>query len=425
MRAGERAAPESGSPRHSRQRPLSHQERVDLALLALPTFALALAITTVSTQLGEVTRRYTHDPIVIGSIIGAEGLMALWVPLIFGSWSDVLRTRIGGRLPLILAGGIPAAGAVALIGLLNGIGLVAVASTMFFLFYFVAYVPYRAMYPDMTPDEISGRAQSTQGVSRGLGTGLALLGGGLLLSIGRPVPFAFAALVLLAALGAFMRLLLRRGIPDQDRGEAQGPREVAHSVAELVRSDARLRAYFAANSLWELTLAALKAFVVLYTVVGLGYALSTASLLIGGVAMVILLGAGVAGKLGDRFGRPRVVRVALFGYGAGFTALAFTTNRVVIGACIPFIALGGGTVMTMAYALLTPLMPNAQHGALTGFYSLSRGVGIVLGPVLAGVLIKLTRHNLFSGTDGFQAIWIVCAAASFLSIPCMQVLARR
>jgi hypothetical protein len=44
-----------------RQRALKHQEKVDLALLAMPTLALALAITIVSTQLGEVTRHYASD----------------------------------------------------------------------------------------------------------------------------------------------------------------------------------------------------------------------------------------------------------------------------------------------------------------------------------------------------------------------------
>jgi MFS-type transporter involved in bile tolerance (Atg22 family) len=34
-----------------------------------------------------------------------------------------------------------------------------------------------------------------------------------------------------------------------------------------------------------------------------------------------------------------------------------------------------------------PLMPKHEHGALSGFYSISRGVGIVLGPILAGVLM--------------------------------------
>lgn len=165
-----------------------------------------------------------------------------------------------------------------------------------------------------------------------------------------------------------------------------------------------------------MALSALKAFIVLYLTLGLGYSLSTASLLIGGVALVILIGAAGAGKLGDRFGRVRVVAVALVGYGAGYLVLTFTTSRPVIGAAIPFVALGGGTVMTMAYALLMPLMPADEHGALTGFYSTSRGVGIVLGPVIAGALIWGTRHGLFAATQGFQAMWIVCAAATFASL---------
>lgn len=412
-----------GSSVDRRERPLQHHERVQLAILALPTFALALAITIVSTQLGEVSRTYTRNTILIGLIIGAEGVMALWVPLISGSWSDILRTPIGGRLPFLLAGMVPAAAAIALIGFVNGIVPVALASALFFFFYFVAYEPYRAMYPDMTAAEISGRAQSTQAIARGIGTGVALLSGGLLLSVARPLPFAFAAALMLAALGTFLWLLLRRGTPRQDQPGAQGPRRVVRRLLRLVASDPRLRAYFLANALWEMTLATLKAFIVLYLVVGLGYRLSTASLLIGGVALVILLGAGAAGKLGDRFGLIRVVRLALIAYGAGYAVLAITTDRIAMAASIPLVALGGGAVMTMAYALLVPLMPDGEHGALTAFYSLSGGVGIVLGPVLAGVLIELTRGGLFRGTDGFQAMWIVCAAASLLSLVVLQRLA--
>jgi Na+/melibiose symporter-like transporter len=383
----------------------------------MPTFALALAITIVSTQLGEVTRRYTHQTIVIGAIIGGEGLMALWVPLIVGAWSDTLRTRIGGRLPFVLAGGVPAAIIAGLIGLVHGLGLIALTAALFFLFYFIAYEPYRAMYPDMLPSrEIGGRAQSTQAVARGLGTGCALLGGGLLLSVARPLPFALASVLLIAALAAFVVLILRRGTPEQDQRGAQGPVQVAGRLPRLVMRHPALRAYFFANALWEAALSALKAFVLLYLTVGLKYTLPTASLIIGGVAVVILIGAAGSGKLGDRLGRIRVVTVALIGYGAGYLVPAFTTSRPAIAVAIPFIALGGGTVMTMAYALLMPLMPADEHGALTGYYSLSRGVGIAIGPVLAGALIWITRGGVFKTTHGFQAVWIVCAAASLGSL---------
>jgi MFS family permease len=68
------------------------------------------------------------------------------------------------------------------------------------------------------------------------------------------------------------------------------------------------------------------------------------------------------------------------------------------------IAFGGGTVMTMAYALLMPLMPEDEHGALTGFYRMSRGVGIVSGPILAGATIAVVGGSLFSGTHGYHAM---------------------
>ena len=380
----------------------------------------------VSTYLGEVTRRYTHQTIVIGLIIGSEGLMALWVPLLAGASSDSLRSRIGGRLPFLVAGTIPAAIAVALIGFVGSLGGVAVMASLFFCFYFVAYEPYRAMYPDLVDeDEIAGRAQSTQAVARGLGTALALLGGGLLLSIARPLPFCVAAVILAAAVTAFVVLVLRHGLAQRSQGTGEGPLKVARRVARVFRGHAELRAYLIANALWELALSALKAFVILYLTLGLGYNLATGSLIVGGVAFLILIGAGVAGKAGDKFGPARVITIALWCYGIGFLVPAFTTSRPLIAASIPFIAAGGGTVMTLAYALLMPLMPEDEHGALTGFYSLSRGIGIVAGPILAGIVIAVTSGGPFGATQGFQAVWIVCSAAAFASIPFVRKLRRR
>ena len=67
-----------------------------LALLGLPTAALALAITVVTTYLPVVAHEYLGSTTVIGVLIGLEGVMALWVPLVVGAWSDDLRTPLGG-----------------------------------------------------------------------------------------------------------------------------------------------------------------------------------------------------------------------------------------------------------------------------------------------------------------------------------------
>ena len=62
-----------------------------------------------------------------------------------------------------------------------------------------------------------------------------------------------------------------------------------------------------------------------------------------------------------------------------------------------------------------PLMPEEDHGALTGYYSLSRGLGTWLGPLLGGAAVTASS-GVFDATKGYQAIWGVCAVAVLLSL---------
>jgi len=66
---------------------------------------------------------------------------------------------------------------------------------------------------------------------------------------------------------------------------------------------------------------------------------------------------------------------------------------------LPLVAFGGGMILTLPYAILIPLMPDEEHGLLTGFYSFTRGLGILAGPLLAGLAISLLRGQL-GGTHG-------------------------
>ena len=98
----------------------------------------------------------------------------------------------------------------------------------------------------------------------------------------------------------------------------------------------------------------------------------------------MLVAAPLSGRLGDRVGRMRVMEWALLAWGAGLLVPFLVSSKPVVAAAVPIIALGGGAVMTLPYAVLMPLMHDAEHGMLTGFYSFSRGIGTALGPLLAG-----------------------------------------
>ena len=396
-------------------RALRREEKRSVALLGLPTLALALVATVVTTYTPVVSREFVGSTLVIGLIIGLEGVVALWLPLLAGAWSDRLQTRLGGRLPFLLAASPVVALALAGLAVAGSTVVLAAAALVFFTGYFVAYEPYRALYPDAVGDEIAGRAQATQAVWRGAGTGLALVGGGLLLAFGRGTPFLTGAAIFIVCVAVFTIVLVHRGIPRSEGADEGGARQAFSAVRRLVGREPALKAFLVANGLWELTLAALKTFVVLYVTAGLGFSRTTAALIIGGVAVLVLLASLAAGKLADRFGAIRVLTLALPVYGVGFLVPFFFSSHLIIALAMPFIALGGGVIMALPYAVLMPLMPDSERGVMTGYYSFSRGLGTWLGPLLAGGAIT-ALDGVFTATEGYQAVWGVCAAAALASM---------
>jgi MFS family permease len=403
-------------------RALTSTERRTLAILGLPTAALALAITIVTTYVPVAVNDLVDSSIVIGGLIAIEGVLALWLPLVVGSWSDRLKTSVGGRLPFLIAGTPVAIVSLALMGVAGSLGVMIVVVTIFFVAYFIAYEPYRALYPDLISDDIAARAQSTQAIWRGAGTGAALVGGGLLIAWGVLAPFLGGAILFAVCMVLFLRVAVPRaraaGRKQSRRSGAETVMEEAADLRSILRGHPELRAYLVANALWEASLGALKTFVFLYITVGLGESSAASAGIVGGVALLVLPAAVISGKLADRYGRLRAMAWVLPVYGIGLLVPAFTQSIAVLVPVMLIAGFGGGLVMTLPYALLQPLMPSGRHGALTGFYSLSRGIGTALGPLLAGVAIQALRGP-FSATEGYGAMWLVCGGAILLSLPAL------
>src|SRR6476620_8689153 len=135
-------------------RALEVSEKRTLAILGLPTAALALAITVVTTYVPVAASEFLDSSVVIGGLIAIEGVLALWLPLVVGSWSDRLRTSIGGRLPFLVAATPIAFVSLAVTGLVHTLWLMVITVTVFFVAYCIAYAPSRALCPDLIDDEV-------------------------------------------------------------------------------------------------------------------------------------------------------------------------------------------------------------------------------------------------------------------------------
>lgn len=391
-------------------------------MLALPTFGLAFAISVLTTYGPLVLRDFTSSEAAIGFAIGGEGAFALFLPLVVGGLSDRTRSRFGQRLPYLLVAAPLLAIAIALLPFSGSYGAAAGLIFVFFVAYFVYYPPYRALFADLVPESHYGRAQGDQGVMRGLGLGAALIAGGLLLSVWTPLPFVLAAVAVLATTA-----LLVRGVQIQATSEAcrlpAGTAGTAQSVRQLIREHPELRAYVVANALWEFSLVGLKTFIVLYVIEGLGHSVTVATAVIGVVAAAYVAAALGVGRLADRVGLYRLLRIALWVYGVGLIVGAFPTSITPMLIGLPIVALGGAVLMTLPYGLLMSMMPEGSEGAVSGLYGFSRGLGAILGPVAVGVAIELARP-LFASTNGFAAMWPVVGIPVLLSLAFLPAMER-
>jgi maltose/moltooligosaccharide transporter len=391
-----------------------------LGALALPTFALALGISVLTTYAPLLLGEATSSAGAIGVAIGAEGAFALFLPLLVGSLSDRTRTRFGRRIPYALVGVPLLVAPLVILPFAHGYAETVALVSLFFVGYFVYYPPYQALFAELVPSSHQGRAQGWQGVMRGLGLGAALVGGGLLLTVWTPLPFVLAAGAVVLATVVLVREV-RGG--ERRLAVAAAPAAPGPGVFRLIRERADVRAFVAANALWELSFMGLKTFIVLFVVKGLGESVGTASAVIGVVAGAYVVASFAAGRLADSVGLHRLMHASLWIYGVGLLVGAGFSSLGPLLVGLPFVALAGAVVMTLPYGMLVQMTPAGAEGAVSGLFGFSRALGAVLGPILVGVSIDVLQP-LFPATNGYGAMWIALGAPILLSLPFLAALRR-
>jgi len=141
------------------------------------------------------------------------------------------------------------------------------------------------------------------------------------------------------------------------------------------------------------------------------------------------------GRLGDAFGRRRMMVVALGIFMAASALSAFAPNFWLLLAARMLQGLGGGGLMTLAQALVGEHVPPRQRGSFQGYLSANIVAGTTIGPVMGGFITQAWGwHAVFLAylPVGLTALYLLTrlpagmrgtGAASGFDLPGMVLLA--
>ena len=127
--------------------------------------------------------------------------------------------------------------------------------------------------------------------------------------------------------------------------------------------------------------------------------------------LTVTVSAPLYGHLGDRFGRRRVLLIALALFTCASLACAVAPTFAVLIAARALQGLGGGGLMTLSQALIGEHVPPRERGRFQGYFAAVFAVSSTLGPVLGGYL---TEH--FSWRAAFAINLPLGAVAAWLAL---------
>ncbi|GLQ55570.1 MDR family MFS transporter [Devosia nitrariae] len=106
--------------------------------------------------------------------------------------------------------------------------------------------------------------------------------------------------------------------------------------------------------------------------------------------------APIYGKLGDLYGRKRVLQVAIliFLAGAIVSGVAVNMLTLIIGRTVQ--GLGGGGLMVVAMSVVADVIPPRKRGKIQGIFGAVFGVSTIVGPLLGGFFVEhFSWHWIF------------------------------
>ena len=368
-------------------------------LLGGGSFAVGVVAPLYDSYVPPLLERHLGSDSMVGAAMGIDNVLALCLVPIVGALSDATRTRLGRRVPFLLAALPFTAVALVAIPYADRQGLFALLLAMIVVDVALAVwrAPFLALLAELVPSIHRSKTEGILGVAMCLGAMLVLGGARSLSARDAALPF-----VLGGALVGGVWLVYAAALREPRRRQEDEPPPAAIAPLRSLRdaftaSEGLAVRFFAACLLFHMAFQSFSSWFTLHGSERFDTTVANASLGFIAVAVATLLGSVPAGWLGARFGRRRMSLVGLAGMALACAALHVVPT---LGAAVGVLFLFGlswsiptANLIPMALELGTA----ARAGALAGAFLLVQSAAGIFGPALVGEWFDVTgsRRGLF------------------------------
>lgn len=182
------------------------------------------------------------------------------------------------------------------------------------------------------------------------------------------------------------------GIPG-DRVDAKQRAEGVNDVHFTAQQAMRTRAFWMismGHGSALIVVSATIAHVALYLTEDRGFDAKQAALIAGIIPVFQFLGTGLGGYLGDRMNKRVIVGVAMCSHAIGLALMTWVDSYITIGAFVVLHGLAWGARGPLMQAIRADYFGTTHFAQIMGWSTIVITLGVVIGPLLAGVLADST-----------------------------------
>lgn len=434
----------------SAENPLKKFSTIQLLNFCLGFFGLQFAWQMRIILSGPVTESLGASPLIFGLIWLAGPVTGMIVQPIIGSLSDNTHTRFGKRRPYILAGAILASlalwafpnsasiadGAAKLLHLpLHALAGLFVAAIMIWIIdacVNAAQGPYRALVPDLMPEEQHSLANSYLSLAIGSGSVIAA-GTAPFLKWAFNYQMSIEAQFVMAALAFSLATIWTcMTINEGKKQEIKQEEKVVSSEKELSFAKKIVLFFSASPEVAKICtvqfftwIGVMSMFIfftqyAIHTLFGVPdlttateavkksfetatlQATNFSSISFAAFNFICLIVSIPIGVLTSKFGNKKIHVVALISMAAAFLGMTLTKNTNAIMALMGIAGIGWSSLLALPFAMLTKFIPKGTEGSVMGIFNIFiAGPQVLVCTLLAWFINKCS----FSTAAGMNHHW--------------------